>query len=74
MSVDFTGTVSGVTGRCPNVTFTVGKQQVVVDGSTQYKKSDCTDLRNGHSVTDKGITQTNGSVRATQIEVKDDDD
>lgn len=74
VSVDFKGTVSGAAGRCPNVTFTIGKQQVVVDGSTQYKRSDCSDLRNGHFVTGKGTTQTNGSLKATQIEVRDDDD
>ena len=52
------------------MTFKVRNYTIVTDGSTDYsKKSDCSDLRNGRGVDGKGITQSNGTVRATKIGV-----
>jgi hypothetical protein len=69
--VDFAGTISGLSGRCPDVTFTVGGTTVAVDAATDYKKkSDCSDLGDGRIVTGHGTTQSNGTVKATQIDLK----
>jgi len=67
--VEFDGTVNGLSGQCPNISFSAGGTRVVGDGSTDYKKSDCRDLRNGRDVSIKGVTQADGSVRADRIEV-----
>jgi Domain of unknown function (DUF5666) len=67
--VEFDGTVNGLSGQCPNISFSAGGMRVVGDGSTDYKKSDCRDLRNGRDVSIKGVTQPDGSVRADRIEV-----
>jgi len=68
--------VSSVSGRCPDVTITVGGMTIVVDRSTDFKKSKCDDLRAGRNVDGSGTTQTNGTIKATEIRVrgeKDDD-
>jgi hypothetical protein len=68
--VDFDGTVTTVTGVCPIVIFTVGGMTVVTDSSTDYKKSDCGDLRRGSEVSGAGLTQPTGTIRATEVQVK----
>jgi hypothetical protein len=68
-TVNFDGDVAGLSGRCPSTTFTVDGQSIVTDGSTDFKKSECGDLRNGRGVSGKGTTQPDGSVKATQIQV-----
>jgi len=45
--VDFSGTITGVSGGCPNVTFTVQGLTIVTDRSTDFTKSKCDDLRRG---------------------------
>ena len=72
--VDFSGRIARVSGRCPNVTFTVNDMTIVVDRSTDFKKSDCGDVRDGRTVSGAGRTQANGTVRATDLRVKQDDD
>jgi hypothetical protein len=68
--VEFDGTVSGLSGRCPDVTFSSRGYTVSADGSTDYKKkSDCGDLREGRRISVQGVTQANGTVRARKIEV-----
>ena len=71
VSVDFDGPISGLSGRCPNVTFTIGGATIAVDAATDFnKKSSCTDLRNGRSVSGSGTRQPNGRITATQLQVK----
>jgi hypothetical protein len=68
--VEFDGTVSSLSGRCPNVSFSSRGYSVTADGSTDYKKkSECGDLREGRRVSVEGVTQANGTVRAKKIEV-----
>jgi hypothetical protein len=64
--------VTAVSGKCPDLTFTVSGSRVVTDKSTDYKKSDCKDVRADRSVTVEGNRQPDGTVRATRIEVKKD--
>ena len=71
--MDFDGTVTSAIGVCPAVIFTVGGKTIVADGSTDYNKSNCSDLRQGREVKGEGLTQLIGTIRATKIEVKKDD-
>jgi hypothetical protein len=66
--VDFQGVVLNLSGSCPNVRFTAGSAVVIADGSTDFQKSKCSDLRNGRMASGEGIVQTNGIIKATQIE------
>jgi len=68
--IEFDGSVSGLSGHCPNITFGAAGYTVTADGSTDYtKKSDCGDLRQGSRISVKGVTQAGGSVHANRIEV-----
>ena len=68
-NVDFEGSVSTLSGSCPNVTITVRGMTIVLDKSTDYSRSDCGDLRRGRDVTGSGVTQPNGTIKATDIRV-----
>jgi hypothetical protein len=73
--VNFSGTVFGLSGSCPDVRFIVsGPTVVVADASTDFHKSKCSDLRNGRSASGQGVIQPNGTVKATQIETDKKDD
>jgi hypothetical protein len=47
---------------------------IVVDSSTDFKKSRCSDLRGGRTVSGSGLTQPNGTIKATDIRVRGEDD
>jgi hypothetical protein len=66
--VEFSGTISGLIGACPNVLLTIGGTAVVADASTDFHKSKCSDLRNGRSASGEGVVQLLGVVKATRIE------
>jgi hypothetical protein len=66
--------MSGMTGRCPSVTFTVRGTTIAVDSSTTFRQSSCSDLRNGRTVDGEGVRQSNGSVKATKLHVAPNDD
>jgi hypothetical protein len=68
-SVEFGGIISNVSGRCPDVSFNARGYTVVADRGTDYKKSNCGDVRDGRQVTVNGVIQPNGNVYATRLEV-----
>jgi hypothetical protein len=68
-NVDFEGSVSSLSGSCPNVTITVRGMTIVVDRSTAFKKSDCGDLRRGRNVEGSGTMQSNDTIKAADIRV-----
>jgi hypothetical protein len=49
------------------VTFTIGSLTIVTDPATDYKKIKCGDLRPGSGVSGTGVTQTNGTIKATDV-------
>ena len=72
--VTFEGTISGLSGHCPNLTFSAGGRTIVADGSTSYSgHTKCDDVRNGRSVSGEGDVQANGTVKATRVEVSGGD-
>jgi outer membrane biosynthesis protein TonB len=73
-TVEFSGSIANLAGRCPSVTFSVGGRSITADDATDFKNSDCSDLRNGRSVSGAGVTQPNGTIKATNIQVKKNDD
>jgi all-beta uncharacterized protein/uncharacterized protein DUF5666 len=71
--VSFSGTATNVSGRCPNVTFSVGGNSIVADDSTDFKSSKCGDLQNGRDVDGEGDVQPSGVIRATRLRVGKND-
>ena len=60
------GSVGGLKGSCPTVTFGVNGFSVATTASTTFTPA-CGDLKSGNKVKVKGITQADGSVRATSV-------
>jgi hypothetical protein len=59
-----------LSGHCPAVSFEVDGKKVRADQGTDYRKGECRDLRNGRHVDVSGVTQADGAVLATSIDVK----
>jgi hypothetical protein len=62
------GAISGLTGACPNLSFSVGSQGVITDASTRFKDRECSGIRNGQSVEVHGIQQADRRVLARDVE------
>jgi len=67
------GLVSGLTGTCPALTFSVGSTKVTTDGTTFFEDGTCADVKNGTEVEVKGRPQTDGSILAALVELSDED-
>lgn len=66
---DIEGTVSELSGTCPNLTFAVGTTRVTTNDTTEFKGAACTALVNGTRIEAEGTRQADGSIAATKIEV-----
>ena len=72
--VHFDGTITGLSGSCPNLSFTINGRTIVTEGSTNYpKKVKCGDVHNGQNATGEGDLQANGTIKATKLEVSGED-
>jgi len=60
------GSVGGLKGACPTVTFGVNGFSVATTASTTFAPA-CGELKSGNKVRVRGITQADGSVRATSV-------
>lgn len=65
------GTVSGLTGTCPNITFTVRGVTVKANGTTRFDDGSCAGVRNNSRVEVHGQRQADGSIQAARIELED---
>ena len=68
MNID--GTVSALSGSCPNLSMRVGGALVETNGATKFKHDACSEIRNGKEVGVKGERSGNGPIVADQVEVK----
>ena len=65
------GTISGLTGTCPVVTFSAGTTVVSTDATTTFTGGTCLQLANGGKADVKGVKQPDGSIKATKVNVED---
>lgn len=66
-----TGAVSGLSGTCPALTFTVGGSTTVTTNvSTIFKDVTCATLANGGTVEVKGLRQADGSIVAAEVKLR----
>jgi hypothetical protein len=66
--VELTGTVAGLGGNCPAITFTAGGRSVGTTSNTQFKLA-CSSIANGTKVEVKGTSPTpSGVVTATRVD------
>jgi Domain of unknown function (DUF5666) len=61
------GSVGGLKGTCPAVTFGVNGFSITANAATVFEGSACSALKSGSKVTVKGTKQADGSVVATRI-------
>jgi hypothetical protein len=61
------GSVGGLKGSCPSVTFGVNGYSIATNGSTTFSGTTCSALKSGDKVTVDGTTQADGSVLATKV-------
>jgi hypothetical protein len=67
--VTISGTVTGLSGQCPNRAFSINATSFVTTGDTDYQgRDDCNDLANGEHARVRGVGQADGTVRATRID------
>jgi len=66
-TVELGGTVQTISGRCPNIAFTIASKTVVSNGDTDFNGLKCTDVKRGTRLTVRGVPQSNGSIVATEI-------
>ena len=63
------GTVSGLAGTCPAVTFTIEGRTVTTSGSTTFKRGNCAKLTDGDTVGVRGLLTLEGTVNATEVDL-----
>ena len=61
------GSIGGLKGSCPSVTFGVNGFSIATNGSTVFDGGACSSLKNGDKVTVNGLKQGDGSVLATRV-------
>jgi hypothetical protein len=68
--VEVEGTLSGLGGACPSITFTVSGRSVATNGGTRFDDTTCAALKSGDRVEVKGVRQANNVVLANRVEKK----
>jgi hypothetical protein len=68
-AVTVTGTVSGLSGTCPTVTFTVEGKAIKTSAATGYGDRTCADVKNDAKIGVMGTAQADGSILATQVRI-----
>lgn len=68
-NVTLTGTMSGMTGSCPNRSFMISGATFVTNRDTNFPgQDDCSDLANGVSARARGTGQADGTILADKID------
>jgi hypothetical protein len=61
------GPVSGLSGSCPTLAFTVAGKTVKTNNATQFMNGVCAGVKNGAQVGVRGTAQTDGSILAAVV-------
>lgn len=65
--IEASGTVTGLSGTCPNLSFTLGSTTVVTNAGTAFEGHACGDVANSDLGRAIGTPQTNGGLVATRV-------
>ena len=68
-NTELNGTVAGLSGSCPAIRFTIDGIPIRTDSSTDFRRGNCADVRNGMSVRANGIFQSDGTILASRVEL-----
>ncbi len=67
--MQLSGTVSSLSGRCPNISFVVSGMAVLTNSDTVFSGGKCGDVKNGVFVAVTGLEQSTGSVLASAVQI-----
>jgi hypothetical protein len=68
--VDFNGTVTAVTGTCPDAAFTIASGTIRSDAETEFVAGGlCSEIAATSMISGRGFVQEDGSILATRIRV-----
>ena len=67
---EISGTVSGLSGNCPSIVFTVRGTVVRTNGATDFRDA-CSRILNGVRAEVRGTRDANGQLLATRVELDD---
>lgn len=68
--VELRGVVSGRSGACPSIAFTVQGTRFETSAATEFRRSSCGDVADGRTVEAKGDRRGDGAVTATRVQVE----
>ena len=69
-TAELSGTVSGLAGSCPSITFSVRSTVVRTNGATDFRDA-CNLILNTLRVEVRGTREANGRILATRVELDD---
>ena len=69
-TVKVSGDVSGLSGTCPNLRFTVRGSTVITSSSTEIRRGPCSDIAPGREVEVEGTRMGDGTIAAQKVELK----
>jgi hypothetical protein len=67
-STELNGVISGRSGTCPSLTFTINATTVMTTNATQFDSTPCSGVMNGNRADVKGTLLANGAVLALHVE------
>jgi hypothetical protein len=70
--VEIEGRIAGLSGACPNLSFSVRGSSIVTNGATEFKRITCQILADDVEVDIDGVVQASGSVLALEVEPEED--
>jgi hypothetical protein len=65
--MEIEGSLGGLKGTCPALSFGVNGFQVVTNSATSFVGAECSALKSGNKVRVKGTRQADGSILATSV-------
>ncbi|HEY8377833.1 MAG TPA: DUF5666 domain-containing protein [Nannocystis sp.] len=66
--VEIVGVVEGLTGTCPNLSFTIQGKKVTTSARTEFDDGTCANVRNGQRVEIEGHVE-NGTLIAKEVDL-----
>ena len=64
--VQISGSMGGLKGTCPSIQFVLNGSSIFTDATTVFTSA-CSTLKSGTKVTVNGVTQADGTVKATMV-------
>lgn len=61
------GSVTGLSGTCPTISFTLGQTAVRTNADTRFDQGSCADVKNGVDAGAAGAKQSDGSITAARV-------